>query len=152
MDRDLRRVLLGEFLGMTDWMIAMWHHGNPTDQEFWIASWMNWSFTKRWAWNALQRLLRELREKRQPVPPLLTAWAHEVAIGDRAHPQLRRGRPSDDDRDMRINLVVRVLERHQGRSHAAACKEVGEVVAMSTAAIKSICRRVLTARPFPVQK
>ena len=62
MDPDLRRVLLGKSPGITDWMTAMWHHGDPTDQEFWIASWMNWSFTKRWAWIALQRLLRELRE------------------------------------------------------------------------------------------
>ena len=152
MDDDLRRTLAGEFPRLADWMIARWHHADPMEQELWLASWANWSFTKRWAWDALQRLLRDLREKREPVPPLLSEWAQGVALGDRKHPRLRRGRPSDEDRDMRINVVVRVLANHHGRSHEAACKEVGEVVSLSTEAVKSICRRVRHAHPFPGQK
>ena len=95
---------------------------------------------------------RPTREDGSAVPPLLSEWAQEVALGDRKHPGLRRGRPSDEDRDMRINVVVRVLANHHGRSHEAACKEVGEFVSLSTEAVKSICRRVRHAHPFPGQK
>ena len=156
-DDLLRRFLTGEIGpgSRAEIMIGVWRQADPAQQELWIASLMNWSMSKRWAWDALKRLLRDLRQKREPLPRLLSEWAQAVAAGDRRTPGQGRGRPSDEDRDFRIWIVVRVLVHEQGKSQAAAHKEVSAALPhenLSPGGIKSICQRMRVARPFPVQK
>lgn len=80
-----------------------------------ILSYINWAFTKRWAWDGLNRLLAALEERREPVPDYLKDWACSV-VSRRYTGKLKipskPGNPRDaaqDDRDFRIMRVYNVL-------------------------------------------
>ena len=159
MDEDLRRYLTGE-VGpdrAASYLINRWTHAEPATAEgmLWITSLVNWSLTQRWAWDALQRLLRALRYERQPIPLPLREWADGVAVGDRPRPGQGPGRRSNEERDFRIWIVVRTLVREQGKLQAEAHTEVSAALPhenLSPSGIKSICQRMRVARPFPIQK
>lgn len=144
MDEELRAFVRGELVGLSDDVADLQLRLTESIDEITLMSWINWSHTRPWAWNALQRRLRWLDENEQPIPRPLQLWAIGVASGRCKPPRRNR----NDDRDFRIVAAVRVLTRDFG-SQRAACREVAEAVSLSFEAVQDIVRNQKKATPFP---
>ena len=105
-----------------------------------IISYINWAFTKRWAWDGLNRLLVTLEDRREPIPEPLKEWSCSVVsrrargtlkVPHKPNPKNKRFAPKDG-RDLRIMRVFNVLcengwseEGGQGRDHGRASRSPG---------------------------
>ena len=121
---------------------------NFLERDVLLMSYLNWSFTKSWAFTGLERLLSVLLERGEPIPKGLQLWANTVASGRRKLPP-KRGRPNDDDRDERIIHAVRILRHQHGYSREAAINEIAEALNLQVESIQSILRKMAKAEPFP---
>ena len=92
-----------------------------------IWSYQNWAFTKRWAWDGLNRLLVTLEQRRERIPDSLKDWACSVVSRQfrdtTFRPPRKQNRKSpfsaQDERDFLIMHVYRCL-RSDGLSHEEA--------------------------------
>jgi hypothetical protein len=116
-----------------------------------IASYMNWSHTRPWAWAGLQRLLRVLRERREPIPELLTDWALNVASST-PWPRRGRGRPREDERDGRVLYALSLLRRDGLTKEKAIEKIACALPDVDYDGVRSIVRKMAKAAPFPSGK
>ena len=107
------------------------------DDEESLASLSNWSFTKRWAWNELQRRLRFRLDQGRPPAGLLAFWAATIVAGGRKTPRHN----ANEDRDWRVLAVVNVLTR-RGYSERAAVHMVAPEINKSPEAVYSILRKI----------
>ena len=143
MDEELRAFVRGELEGLSDDVADLQLRLTESIDKITLMSWINWSHTRPWAWNALQRRLRWLDENDQPIPRPLQMWAIGVASGRCKPPRHNR----NDDRDFRIVAAVRVLMR-EGHSQRAACREVEDAVPLTFEAVQSVVRKHERETPF----
>lgn len=124
-----------------------------------ILSYINRAFTKRWAWDGLNRLLVALEKRREPVPDYLKDWACSVVsrryLGKLKIPSKPRN-PRDavqDDRDFRIMRVYNVLLQ-KGWSEKKAKDEIMMALGHTDDdAIRSVFRQMENFYTFkPVTK
>lgn len=100
----------------------------------------HWSHTQRWAWDELQRRVRECLEQGRAPTGRLAFWAGTVADG-RKPPRRRQ----HEDRDWRVLAVVTVLMR--GMKESPAVHMVAPEINRSTSDVYSILRK-LRQGPF----
>ena len=118
-----------------------------TQRDTLLASYSNWAFTKRWAWEGLRRLLETLTERQEPIPEILQSWANAASVGSRQQPGQGRGRPPEDERDNRMRLALAVL-RAEGLTRETAINEIANACYLSPEAVTSAIRKMERARPF----
>ena len=116
-----------------------------------IWGYVNWAFSKRWAWDGLSRLLVTLEDRREPIPKALKDWACSV-VSRQARGTLKvphKIRNPDfapkDDRDMRIMRVYNIL-REGGWPEEKAKKEI--MVALDGQDIRPVFRKMQDFQPF----
>ena len=119
-----------------------------TEREVIVACYSNWAFSKRWAWDGLDRLLRTLESRGQPIPDTLKVWAVGVVTGSRTPPPKPRNPryAPQDERNHRIMRLVRSMRTH-GWSREKAIGEIADVLSKSTETIISAVRKVERDRP-----
>lgn len=78
-------------------------------QQYWLVKYLEASPTESWAWEGLQRLLRTLLDRGEPIPGPLQSWALDVASGRRKPPHRGKGPPRKDDRDQRLYVALRMF-------------------------------------------
>lgn len=157
-EEDVLKALLTEEGNIYD--LPSWWDRTPPDardhrwpsllsRETLLAAYMNWSFTKRWAWDGLKQLLKVLRERGEPIPGLLQEWSNEVTSEEREQP-----RNTKAEQDARIVLVFRML-REKGYSRDAAMEKIADLLpplknreSFSVEGVKSAIRRAERDRPF----
>ena len=160
MDDELRAYLLGKNPkrpAASD-LVGQWDLLPEDQSEFSAREKLVWryyaySFTDRWAWDALGKLLRTLRKRREPIPPRLVTWAFDVAggrihplpdiLGDGRRPPARVGRPTEDERDVRIYYTFQILRRRE-TSREEAIDAIGKEVHLSAKGVISVLRKVKT--------
>ena len=126
---------------------------NHRARDVLIWSYGNFAFTKRWAWDGLNRLLVTLEERGEPIPDSLKGWACTVVSrrfrGTLQIPRKQGSGPfaSQDDRDFRILRVYRVL-REQGWTHEKAIVEIALAREQPEDTIGSIIKKMNRFRPF----
>ena len=94
-----------------------------------LASYLNFSHTKRWAWDGLDRLHKVLMKRREPIPELLQMHVNLTYAGLRKAPKKIRNPDfaPKDGRDLRIHARIqdptrtqRVGKGGEGSAHACA--------------------------------
>ena len=134
---------------------ALYEAADAADRDLWLMSLANWSLTKSWAWEALVEILRAYRARREPVPAVLSEWAETVALGEREPCRVGRGRPNNDERDLRILAAVRVL-RKSGLSEWKAFEVVADALSepgksFEPESVRSAVRKLQRMRLFKGQ-
>lgn len=117
---------------------------NYTRRQTLLFSYSNWSFTKRWAWDGLQSLLKALLDRREPIPETLQWWAYGVALGTRLRPR----KAKNAERNARMMHVVRSLRFELGLSKEEAISEIAEAVSLPEGTVRSAVDAVRDVRPF----
>ncbi len=126
---------------------------NYPARDMLIFSYINWSHTKRWAWDGLNRLLVSLEDRREPIPDALKYWARTVPSrqfrGRLKIPRKQGGGPfaSKDDRDFRVMRVHNVL-RQMGWTRDKAIGDIASACDMPEDTIESVVRKMSSMRPF----
>ena len=105
------------------------------------------AFTKSWAREGLQRLMKMLLDRGEPIPPILQCWANDYAAGRRR--PLRRNQK--DERDIRIAFAMHVL-RDEGHTYEAAKNEIADALELTDEAVKSVLRKVKRDPALGVKK
>ena len=127
---------------------------NYTRRDILLSSYSNWSFSKRWAWDGLQRLLKVLMDRREPIPETLQRWAFGVAAGSWPRPR----KAQNEERDSRMADLVRIM-RDNGWTREAAIAEIAEALPpmdgrtgedghLPTGTARSAVDKVRDAHPF----
>ena len=134
---------------------ALYEAADAARRDLLLASLANWSLTKSWAWEALVEILRAHRARREPVPAVLSEWAEAVALGERQPCCRRRGRPNNDERDLRFLAGVQVL-RKRGLSEWKAFEVVADALSepgksFEPESVRSAVRKLQRMRPFKGQ-
>ena len=62
-------------------------HPQYTQRQSLLASYLNWSHTRAWAWEGMQSLLAELERRREPIPETVSIWAYAVALENLPRPE-----------------------------------------------------------------
>ena len=116
-----------------------------------LASYTNFSFAKRWAWDGLDRLFKVLMERREPIPEILQTHVNA------AYAKLRKPPPKprnpryapQDARDMRIMRVHNVL-RGSGMTEKDAKDTIMDALVgyMEEDAIEKVYRKMKGFSPF----
>ena len=122
------------------------NHSNYLMRDIMIFSYMNWSFTKPWAWEGLKRLLNTLLERGEPIPEPLQKWANCFASGKRIPPN-KRGRKENSERDARIMAAYRAFRANEYSSEKAM-EIIADAIHLSPEAVKSVFQKVKKDRPF----
>ena len=118
-----------------------------------IVSYVNWAFTKRWAWDGLHRLLVALEERREPIPEALKDWACSVVSRQfrgalKIPPRLRSPRfAPQDGRDFRIMRIYNVL-RDNDWAHENAIGEIALACSYPEDTVGSVIKKMRRFRPF----
>ena len=118
-----------------------------------IWSYSNFAFTKRWAWDGLNRLLVALEDRREPVPNALKDWACSVVSRKfrgtlKIPPKSRNPRfAPQDDRDFRIMRVYDVL-RYAGCTRENAIAEIALAWGKPEDTVASIIKKMRGFQPF----
>ena len=140
-DEFVRRYLAGESPGGSMGAIAQ----RMDADQLW-----NWSLTRTWAFDEMQRRVRECEAF--PRGDLGT-WAKLVAGGklQRPHNEGKPGRPrkatSDPDRDIRIAAAVQGLIG-EGRTKADVFRIVARHACLEPRSIREVWKRVMADHPF----
>ena len=111
----------GTYPDLSDLLVAFWCEGHPeaphpsllppyTLGDAALAGCLNFSHSKRWAWDALDRLFKVLMERREPIPEILQIHVNRAYAGRKPprKPSNPRYAPQDA-RDMRIMRAYRFL-------------------------------------------
>ena len=117
---------------------------NYTARDMLLASYSNWSFTKRWAWDGMEKLLTVLSERREPIPDTLQHWAYGVALKTRPRPRMAK----NAERNARMMHVVRALHEELNLSKEDAIGEIAVALSKSEGTVRSAVDLVRDARPF----
>ena len=118
-----------------------------------ILSYVNFAFTKRWAWDGLNRLLVALEERREPIPDALKDWAGSVVSrrfrGALNVPRKQGGGPfaHKDDRDFRIMRVYNAL-REEGWTQESAIGEIALACDVPEDTVGSVFKKMRRFQPF----
>ena len=119
-----------------------------------VAGYINWAFTKRWAWVGLNRLLVTLQERREGIPDVLKDWACSVVSrqfqGKRVEPPKPRNPryAPKDDRDVRVMRIYHVM-REAGWTEQQAKEEIMRALDHIDAdTVRSVFRKMQTFQPF----
>ena len=125
-----------------------------------IISYINWAFTKRWAWDGLNRLLVTLEDRREPIPEPLKEWSCSVVsrrargtlkVPHKPNPKNKRFAPKDG-RDLRIMRVFNVLcENGWSEEEAKDAIMVALADHLDGQTIRSVFRKMETFTPFKRQ-
>ena len=115
-----------------------------TRRHMMLSSYTNWSFTQRWAWDGLQRLLAALLERREPTPQALQQWAYSVALGTRPRPR----KAKNAERNARMTHVARSLAWELGLPKEEAIGEIAKALSLPEGTVRSAVDAVRDARPF----
>lgn len=101
------------------------------------------SSKRRWAWDALNRLLAGLMDRGEPIPKLLDDWVRAAHTGRADEPAKIRNPDfaPRDDRNLRIWRAYRWL-RNGGWSKRRAYAEIGTALDEPPETIRTVCRRV----------
>lgn len=133
---------------------AWWDGTKPSNRHRLVVSYHNFAFTKRWAWDGLNRLLvRFLERPGEHLPSALTFWSATVTARMwegtlKIPPKPRNPRfAAQDDRDFRIMRVVQVLREDMPREVAIAT--VAGALGMRESTVKSVVEKMESFRPFP---
>ena len=147
-------------------LVARWDSLSPdarspdllhrSKREHLIISYMNFSHTKRWAWDGLNQLLITLEDRREPIPNVLKDWAYSVvsrqARGTLKKPnKINRNNPKfahQDERDMRIKRVMDVL-REDGMSREEAIFKIADALNLPKTTVESVVCKMEKFSPFP---
>ena len=123
--------------------------GPIPDRRFLIRLYVARSQTKRWAWDGLNRLLVELEDGSDPIPPELAAWAISVVsrryrgtlkVPRKINPNNPKFAPQDD-RDHRIMGVYEIL-RARGWTQQYALADIEDAMGMGSGAVESIYKKM----------
>ena len=123
--------------------------GKIADQRFLIRWYVDHSQTKRWAWDGLHRLLVELEDRGEPIPPELAEWAMSVVsrryrgtleVPRKINPNNPKFAPQDD-RDDRIMDVYRFLRR-RGWTQEEALADIEGAMGMGSGTVESIYKKM----------
>ena len=117
---------------------------NYTARHMLLVSYSNWSFTKRWAWDGMERLLKTLLERREPIPQELQYWAYGVALGTRPRPR----KTKNAERNARMTHVVSALHEELVLSKEDAIGEIAVALSMAEGTVRSAVDLVRDTRPF----
>lgn len=106
---------------LADMLVAFWDRGDPDAPDprlpqyplgvTLLASYLNFSHTKRWAWDGLERLFRVLVERGEPIPDILQEHVNRVHL-ELVKPPRKPRNPRyapQDARDFRLVRVRNVL-------------------------------------------
>ena len=115
-----------------------------TARDMLLASYSNWSFTKRWAWDGMKKLLAVLLERREPIPDTLQYWAYGVALKTRPRPRMAK----NAERNARMAHVFRALHEELNLSKEDAIGEIAVALSKSEGTVRSVVDLVRDARPF----
>lgn len=126
---------------------------NHLARDVLIWSYSNWAFTKRWAWEGLNRLLVALQDRREPIPDALKDWActvvarqHQGTLKVPAKPRNPRY-AANDDRDVRIMRVYNVLRR-EGWTVEKAVGDIACTCDLPEDTVRSVLRKMRRMHPF----
>ena len=151
----------GTYPDLADMLVAFWDEGHPEARNpnlprytlgvTALASYLNFSHTKRWAWDALDRLFKVLMERGEPIPDILQEHVNRVYAGRvKPPPKPRNPRYAPKDaRDFRIMRVHRVL-RESGMTEKRATDAILDALVnhVHEDAIRSVFRKMQTFGPF----
>ena len=119
-------------------------------RTFLLARNLNFSHTKRWAWDGLDRLHRVLMERREPIPEILQEHVNLAYAGLRTAPNKPRN-PNyapKDGRDMRIMRAYRVLLESGWPEQEAKDQVMLALDYLDAETVRSIFRKMRTFGPF----
>ena len=146
---------------LADMLVALWNDGDPAVPDphlpkyplgvTLLASYVNFSHTKWWAWDALDRLFKALMERREPIPELLQIHVNHAYAGLTKPPRKPRNKryAPRDSRDMRIMRVHRVLCGFGMTEKDAKDTIMTALVGyMEEDAIRSVYRKMRNFSPF----
>ena len=150
----------GTYPDLSDMLVAFWDEGHPEAPNPYLprytlgvtalAGYLNFSHSKRWAWDALDRLFKVLMERREPIPELLQIHVNRAYAGTKPprKPSSDRFAPQDD-RDMRIMRVHKVL-RCVGMTEKDAKDAIMDALVhdMDGDSARSVFRKMQTFSPF----
>ena len=167
----------GRYPDLADMLVALWNDGDPAAPAPFLpnyplgvallAAYVNFSRTKWWAWDALDRLFVMLMERREPIPEPLQIHVNH-AYRRHVDPEYKRGtkRPNkprnpryapQDARDMRIMRMYKDL-RGAGMTEKDAKDNIVEALVeniddeavfhMEGDAVRKIFSKMQTFSPF----
>ena len=116
-----------------------------------LGSYLNWSHTRDLVWDSVQKLLAELKRRREPIPELLQEWAYAVALGQLPRPGSGSGRRSEWARNGRMVFVLRAL-RGMGYSWEEAINQIADLMCLEFDTVKAAVRNYEQDRPHKVKK
>ena len=149
-EKELLDLLFSEDLGLPserEIYLAQYNAATTQEQILMIASLLNWSHTKKWAWDTLIDIVEHV-----PIlPSILKDYFVLPALrGDLKVPS--RGRPPKDERDILIAARVKVLTKYYAYSESEALKVTSKRIKISVERIHSICQKKLKKmHPFKKQ-
>lgn len=150
----------GRYPDLADMLVAFWNHGHPAAPnprlpnyslgDLALASYLNYSHTKRWAWDGLDRLFKVLMERREPIPELLQMHVNRAYAGRKPPNKARNPRYAPQDaRDMRIMRVYKLL-RGGGMTDTDAKAAIMDALVdyMNEDAVRKVFPKMQTFSPF----
>ena len=148
----------GAFPDLSD-LAAFWDGVGPDERsplapmysvrETVLASYVNFSHTKRWAWDGLDRLHKVLMERGEPIPESLQEHVNLTYAGLRTAPNKPRNPryAPQDARDFRLKRVYNILRERQ-RSREDAIFDIAEATGMPAGTVDSVIDKMKHFRPF----
>ena len=157
--RDFIENTDGSYPDLSD-LPAMWDVAEPGERHpkypdyasgtILLASYLNFSHTKRWAWDGLDRLHKVLMERREPIPELLQMHVNLTYAGLRKAPNKKRNPDygPKDGRDLRIMRVYRTLLAHRWSEKEAKDQLMLALDHLDAETVRSVFRKMQNFRPF----
>ena len=143
------RGYMTEGFGLADLHLVDWDRLSAEEKADRIGGLWNWSLSKRWAWDILEEMVKEMGVSgawincRDEWCRELRDFAVLVVAG-----RMPRPRATKDDRDHRICTVYRWLRRNDS-SHRKALADVADALGMPEETVRSAYRKMKDYAPFP---
>ena len=116
------------------WALRCWYWRKPLPEQ-WAQTpdafrdrvlkfWVEASESDPWTFDGLRKLLRDMIDRDDEIPPALTRWGLEVAAKRR---RKRPGRKRDPQGDLRVLMAVVFAKEFLGWSERRACREIAKM-------------------------
>ena len=146
-DTEIREFIsIGGGLPKMDDLPSLWDRGDGSLRGVYLHFYLAISCSKRWAWDGLDRLLRELQKRPEPVPVELMQWGSEAYTGLRKPPGKARGWGDKTDERRRTGRVFWLL-RDQGLTREKAFGRIADSLDVSDETIRSRIRKEIWEFP-----